>query len=205
MKKFQKEGVPLFIAAIALCAFVMPSAASAASWSVVNTHHTLDSANFSLAFTHPAVHFTTTCAASTFTADVTSAQILTITTASFRACTATGTAGGTDLGHCTATPTGTRFPWAATAVTTANIQIHNIHIDLRMENMPPPAPANSCVLNNSVYSITGTVSGGTWSTSQHQITFTAASGLVADISETTQTVLVSGTLRDTQQSLNVSN
>ena len=42
MKKFSKKGVLLFAGAMAVCAFAMPSMASASSWGVVGSHHTLD-------------------------------------------------------------------------------------------------------------------------------------------------------------------
>ena len=45
MKKLSKKGVLLFAGAMAVCAFAMPAMASASSWGVVGTHHTLTSSN----------------------------------------------------------------------------------------------------------------------------------------------------------------
>ena len=66
MKKFSKKGVLLFVAAMALCAFAMPSAASAASWArSVST--TLDSPNVGFTGTTPTgTTITSQCTSSSF-------------------------------------------------------------------------------------------------------------------------------------------
>jgi hypothetical protein len=206
MKKFSKKGVLLFAAAMALCAFAMPSMASAASWGVVGTEHTLDSPN--LGFISDASGTSSQCTRSQFTVNVATALAAEITAASFAGCTVNGPA----TGLCTATSTATGLPWTATAVTTSNIQIHSVDIDVGLENHPGSTTCGAAGLSIRV---TGTLTNGEWTgngANQHEITLTPGTGARAAHGLVTHSALgngvpatVTGTIRDTQQTLTVTN
>lgn len=200
MKKFSKKGVLLFAAAMALCAFVLPAAASAASWGVVGTHHTL---------TSPDVGFTSAngggivsqCTNSSFTTRVGSAQNLEIISGTFGGtCTATGVG----IGTCISSATGTRFPWTGTATTTTNVQIDRVFIDVVFLQ----TPSSSCLAPGAALTITGTLTSGSWTgngANQHEIIYTNAAGLVSHSAAfgNNQPVAARGTFRDAQQTLTV--
>jgi hypothetical protein len=194
MKKFSKKGMLLFVGAMAVCAFALPGVSSAASWAG-GPHGTLDSPG--VGFTSPvAGGLDSGCSGtSSFTTRVDSAQVLTITTAFFRGCT-TRTGAGDD---CTTTSQGTGFPWRATAVSTNNIQIHGIVVDVRFETLPNAAPCPN--LNGASTLLTGTISNGVWDVARREVVFTNAEGLNAHPGNTSWTLR--GTFRDTEQTLQV--
>jgi hypothetical protein len=203
MKKVSKKGVLLFAGAMALCAFMMPSMASASSWGVVGTHHTLDSPNIGFTTSGPLGAINSQCTRSSFTSNVASTQNLEITTGTFGGlCTLTGPTAGT----CTATPVGTKFPWTATPVTTENVQLHGVHIDVFVENVPG-LPAGSCLsaLVNQNITITGTLSTGRWTgNALHSLDFSDAEGLVshlAAIGSNNTPITTRGLITDTQNGL----
>jgi hypothetical protein len=195
MKKFSRKGVLLFVGAMAVCAFTMPSMASAASWGVIGSHHTLDGA---VGFGSPLAGLTSSCSSNSFTSRVDNAGNLTITTASFGGlCTTSIPAAGAD---CTTTARGTGFPWRVTARTTTLIDLHDVHIHWRFEDMP--GRAGSCgALNNTNTTFTGTLTNGHWNPANRTITWNNAHGLH---SNTWGPVTVLGAVRDTQQTLTVS-
>lgn len=175
MKKFSRKGVLLFAGAMAICAFVLPSVASALSWGPTNSHHVLDSPNIGFTSTGAVGALTSQCTASSFTARVLSGADLSVSAGSFGGlCTASGAG----IGDCTVTTASTGFNWRVTAVSTSNIQIHNIDIDLTFENTPV---ANSCAINGAKLTITGTLTGGQWTgNSAHpRIDFDNDAGLVS--------------------------
>jgi hypothetical protein len=200
MKKFSKKGILLFAAALALCAFMMPSIASASSWGVVGSHHTLDSPNLGFTFLNGVLgSITTSCTRSSFTANVASTQNLEITTATFGGlCTWTGPG----IGTCTATTVGTKFPWTATAVTTENIQIHGVHLDVFFENVP--GLGNSCLnFAGQNLTITGTLSTARWTgNASHSLDFSDSEGLAFHSALGNNSRLTTrGFISDTQNSL----
>jgi hypothetical protein len=203
MKKFSKKGVLLFAAAMALCAFV-PSMASAASWGVVGSEHTLDAASATspLGFRNDANGVTSDCQRAQFTTNVASAAAAEITSASFTGCTLTGPAAL--IGLCTATSTATNLPWTATAVTTSNIQIHGIDIDVSLENHPG---GTGCAVAGLQLRVTGTLTNARWNgnaANQHEILLDGAHGLVSHSAlGNGQQMTLTGTIRDTQQTLTV--
>jgi hypothetical protein len=149
-KMVSKKSMLLLGAVMALCAFVLPSVASAASWAPVGTTDgRIDSGN--LGFNIPATGAGSFCTASSFSVTVHSAAVATITGASFANC--HGDA-GLSVG-CTTTATGTNFPWRATAVNTTNIQIHDINIDVFFEQTP--GTLGECANNGLNLRLTGTV------------------------------------------------
>jgi hypothetical protein len=200
MKKFSKKGVLLFAGAMALCAFMMPSMASASSWGVVGTHHVLDSPNIGFTSLSPSLgSITSSCTRSSFTSNVSSTQNLEITTGTFGGlCTAVGPG----IGTCTATPVGTKFPWTATPVTTENIQLHGVHIDIFFENVP--GLGNSCLnVAGQNLTITGTLTTGRWTgNASHSLDFSNSEGLVSHSAlGNNQQITTRGLITDTQNSL----
>jgi len=201
MKKFSKKSVLLFAAAMALCAFAMPSMASASSWGVVGSEHTLDG---TLGFVNDGQGVSSDCARVQVTVDVTSTAAIEITGATFSGCTATGAAVGT----CTVTSTGTNFPWTATARTTSDIQIHGVNIDVFFENHPGSA---ACGAAGVPLRITGTLTGARWTGNvTHEIDFPSGTGGASGLFSHSalgngSAITVTGTLSDTQQTLTVTN
>jgi hypothetical protein len=204
MKKFSKKGVLLFGGVLAVCAFAAPMA-SAASWAVVGTPHTLASAN--LSFTAGAgtgAFVGSSCADSEFTSTVASAANLEITAAAFRNC--RGLA-GTGAAGCTVTATGTGLPWTATARLTTDIQIHNVNVDVTFETAPPVG-STPCAAEGIRTVLTGTLTGGTFDPSSvladRRVTFNHAPGLSSHLGPAgTIAAFVTGAFRDTQATLNV--
>jgi hypothetical protein len=197
MKKFSKKGVLLFAAAMALCAFAMPSMASASSWGVVGTAHTLDSQD--LGFINDAQGVSSMCSRTQFTSNVATAAALEITAGSFSGCTLAGAATGT----CTATSTATSLPWTATAVSTSNIQIHGVNINVFLENHPG---STACGATGITIRVSGTLSGGRWTgngAGQHSVNVVGGTGLVSASALGTSAITPTGLITDTQGTLTV--
>jgi hypothetical protein len=201
--KMSKRSVLLFGAVLSVCAFVVPSMASAASWQTISTTHQLFSPD--LSFTTViggVVHAGSSCAASEFHADVVSASRIEITSGNFANCTGTQNAGG-----CTVTATGRNFPWTATAPTTTNIQIHNVHVSVTFETRPP-AGSIACGFTGAQVTLTGTLTGGSWDPSAtgsaRRVTYTNGSGLTAhQVGGGSSAAFVIGSIRDTTGTLNL--
>jgi hypothetical protein len=202
MKKLSKKSVLLFGAVLAVCAFAAPMA-SAASWSVVGTNHTLSSHN--LAFSQAiggGLTIGSSCASSSFATTVTSAAELTISSGTFSNCRGTSLAAG-----CTVTATGTNFPWSATAPTTTSITIRGINVNVRFETAPGGGACNALVHNQNII-LTGTLTGGVADPSaigaNRRVTFTNASGLVSHSALANGApTLVNGTFGDPAGTLNI--
>jgi hypothetical protein len=203
MKKFSRKGVLLFAGVMALCAFVLPSMASAASWTPVGgADQRLDSAD--VGFTGTSTAFgpvTSSCTRSSFTGQVVSAQTMNITAAQFGGhCNAffPAVAGGAT---CTATAVSTNTPWQATATTTTNIQIHNIRIDVTFEDTPGNPRCSGVGLAGRSVVITGTLRDGRWTGgNDRRIIYSDAEGLVshsAATGENNNPVTVRGTFTST--------
>jgi hypothetical protein len=150
LKMVSAKSTLLLGVVMALCAFVLPAAASAGSWSHVGTTDgRFDSGN--LGFSVPAVGAGAACTASTLSVTVHSAAVATITGASFVNCHGNvGSAFG-----CTTTATGTNFPWRVTPTDTTRIEIHDLDIDVRFETTP--GTLNECVHTGANIRLTGTV------------------------------------------------
>jgi hypothetical protein len=207
MKKLPTRGAMLFIGAMVLCALAMPSMASAASWGVVGTEHTLDSTNFGFTTTIGGFgEVSSSCSNSTLTVDVVgvfrSAPALTVTSASFNGCTAIGP----NIGTCTATSTATPNPnpdWRVTAATTSNVQIHGMVVDFTLERAPGFRSALCLTVDGFRITVTGTLSGGQWTgngANQHEVVFDNDTGFVLH-GPSTHPITTRGTFRDTQQTL----
>ena len=205
MKKYPRKTVLLFAAAMAVCAFATPSMASASSWGTVGTHHTLTSTN--LGFLYDAILGSSMCTSSSSTARVVSAATMEIDSASFTGCTFVSVGLQTT---CTMTWVGTSFPWTATAVSTSNIQIHGVDINVFYENHPGGGGGGCGVFTGQTFRITGTLTGARWTgngAGQHSVEFLGAAGLVSHVPATlgggVQAITPSGTLGNT--SLTVTN
>ena len=200
MKMLSQKGLLLFGAVLAVCAFVVPSMASAASWSPINTTHQLFSPNLSFngLTALPDTTIGSSCAASEFDVDVASASTLEITSGSFQACRGSGSAA-----DCTATAVGTRFPWTATGPSTTDVQIHGIHVDVLFE-VGPGLPCTGA--NGAKITLTGTLTGGSWDpssiTANRRVTYRNASGLTGHAGGAVA-VTVNGDIRDTTGTLDL--
>jgi hypothetical protein len=180
-----------------ICAFV-PSMASAASWSPVTTSHTLSAPG--VAFTAPTTPFGVpagwSCAGTTFGIHVAATNRLVFTSASFTNCMGSGA-----TVNCTVTMTPTGLPWTATPVSTTNVQIHSVQIDLVYENTPGNATA--CVAPGAKTVLTGTLSNGSWNPATNQVNLAPATGLTAHFLGTgiSSTTTFAGTISDTTGTL----
>ena len=187
MKLLSKKSGVLFGAVLAVCAFAVPMA-SAASWSGGGSvTHQLASTNLTFTETVGGVQVGSSCALSTFDADVVSAAVVEITGGRFDNC--TGTNGGAG---CSVTATPTRFPWTATAPNTTNIQIHGVHVDVTFSGF--------CLVSGQAVTLTGTLTGGSFDPSaigaDRRITFDHDDGLVGHSSLGSATAFVTGSFRD---------
>lgn len=197
MKKKSKKRVSLLVSAMSVCAFMMPSMVSAASWhGPFPSTHILDSSNPSnrLSFSIAAINAGWSCEIWQLHVDIRSASDATITNALFRNCMGTGAAV-----DCTITATATRLPWTVTNPTTTNVTIDGVHVDLLYENTPGHA---ACALPGTV-TLTGNLNGGIWSNAGHELTFNAATGLTGHIDALAGSfpAALTGTLADTSGNL----
>ena len=168
-----KRNMLLLGAVMALCAFVLPSVASAASWTPVGTTDgRLDSGNFG--FSIPALASGTACTSSTFGVTVDSAAVATVTGVSINNCHG-------DIGSgvgCTLTTTATNLPWRATAVNTTNIQVHGLEMDVSF--VQTPGTLGECANDGLPIRITGTAT-ASFTAGGRIADFNGATGLVVHI------------------------
>jgi hypothetical protein len=152
LKMVSKKSLLLLGAVLALCAFVLPSVASAASWAPVGTTDgRIDSGNLGFSIQPGATPSGSFCTSSSFSVTVHSAAVATITGGTFANCHG-------DLGAsvgCTTTATGTNFPWRVTVPDTTDIIIHGVDIDVSFETTPNTL--NECAQNGLNIRLTGTV------------------------------------------------
>lgn len=198
MKNLSQRGVLLFGVMLAVCAFAVPSMASAASWSPFGTTHHLFSPNLAFSVTGaPVPGAGWSCPGVSLDADVVNANTIVITSAGFQQpCMGIGPAV-----NCTTTPLATGFPWTATATSTTNVQIHNVNVAVTFENTPGNATA--CGLGHATILLTGTVTGGSWNPASNDLLLSGLSNLTAHLlgTGTSQQMLWNGTIRDTSGTL----
>ncbi len=182
MIKLSKKSLLLFVSAIAMAAFALPSMASASTFDGIG-RHTLTSNN--LSFTSAGLGGGSICSSSTFELDVVSATHATVTGASF-----TGCNGIDGLAGVPATVTATNFPWRVTPVGDG-FTIDGIHIVAHF-----PAAALDVTLAGNLP--------GAIDNASHTITLNGATGLTATaIPGGSAPATVSGDLRDDQGTLTV--
>jgi hypothetical protein len=168
----------------------------AAGWGVLGTTHALDvPLQFSFTQHTGAGASFYSCSGMQLHVNVVSSAALAVTAASFRSCTSLG-----ESGHCAVTAVPTGLPWTVTGSTTSNIQIHGLRLDLRFDTLFPGG-SPICFFETQAPTVTGTLSGGTWDAAEHQVTFANDSGLFVHSGAGTFVSTVSGSLRDTTQTL----
>jgi hypothetical protein len=194
-KKVSNRGAMLFVGVMAVCALAMPAMAGAASWTGTLGTHVFDGSNPAnrLAFSVAAISSGSTCAVAQFDIDVLSSSDGVVTAAGFQNCMGVGNAV-----NCTATATGTGFPWTVRNPTTTNVTVNSVDVDVNFENTPGNPTA--CGVPGNVR-VTGNLTNGAWTNGPHEITFTNATGTNAHTSLGTFPATVTGTLRDTAQTL----
>jgi hypothetical protein len=197
MKKFFKKGVVLFIAAMALCAFVKPSMTGAATWSAIGSEHTLDSSNLGfVTSSSPLGAIDSQCTSSSFTATVVSPSRLDFTAVTFGGdC----TAHGPSIGTCNMDLTAQKLPWTATALSSTDVQIHGMHITVVFTQTMPDT---TCNIPGADVTVTGTVTGA-WSNASSHLTLSNAEGLTGHSVVGPMVLTARGTLRDTSQTLRI--
>ncbi len=196
MRKFSKKSVVLFAGVMAVCAFAMPSMASAFVWSPVGSHHGLFSSNLTFQ-SEGAGAIGSSCASSTFTGDVNSTSDVTISAASFTNC-----MGILGAQPCTATAEGTNFPWTVTPTTP--VTIDRVHVTVHLENTP--GAASACPAPITI-TLTGRLNAGHWNNTGHETIMsppTTGTGLIGHGPTGSLTVTVSGTIRDESGTLTLS-
>ncbi len=150
LKMVSEKSMLLLGVVMALCAFVLPSVASAGSWAPVGTTNgRIDSGN--LGFSVPATGSGTACTASTLSVTFHSASLATIAGVSFANCHGNV---GNGIG-CTTTATGTHFPWRMTPNDTTRIAIHGLEIDVSFETTP--GTLGECAYTGTNIRLTGTM------------------------------------------------
>jgi hypothetical protein len=170
MRKSFRKGAVTVSAVFAVCAFAVPSMASALSWGPIGTEHTLTATGLAFMAHTSFGQIGAQCNDSNFNVDVRSAAVITITTATFTNCTGTGIGA-----NCAAAVHGAGFHWTATGITTSNIQIHGVDITSTFTGV-------GCALAGDVARVTGTLTDGTWrGNAAHSITLAGVMGLVAHI------------------------
>jgi hypothetical protein len=199
MKKLSGKSVVLFGVVLVVCAFAVPSMASAASFTGLGTHQ-LFSPN--LSFNAPTAALGWSCADSRFDIDINNGNDGIITGGRFQNCRGLP---GTAAGNCTMTLTGTKFPWTATAAAgTDNLQVHGVHVDMAFEALPGTA-ASECLANGVQATLTGTLTGGSWNPTSREITFQDDDGLINHFNTgaASAPVFVTATFRDLNGTLGV--
>lgn len=194
-KKLSKKSAMLFAGVLAVCALSMPAMAPAAIWDGVGSNHVLDSSNPAnrISYSVAALGAGWTCGITDINIDIRSPTDAIVTNAVYASCMGTGSAV-----NCTVTNTGTSFPWTMTNTGTADVTIHGENVDFSYENTPGAAQACGVPGENIV---TGSLHTGVWNQATHEITYTNATGLSVHTSVGTFPVTVTGTLRDTAQTL----
>jgi hypothetical protein len=175
LKMASKKIMLLLGTVMALCAFLLPSVASATSWSPVGTTDgRIDSSN--LGFSSPALGVGIFCSSTTLSVSVDSGALATITGADFANC--HGNVGSFVVG-CTVTYPATNLPWRVTPVNTTNIDIHGVDIDLTFETTP--GTLGECANTGLTMRLTGTLSASFTPGPPRVFDFTGSTALLAHI------------------------
>jgi hypothetical protein len=168
MIKTMKKSLVLAAAIAALSAIAVPSMASAANWAPVGgAAHALVGGGSINIFVLPSSGAGISCSGQTFSANVTSTAVLTITSAPNFSCTGSGGFSGCNVA---AAPTG--LPWTANGPTTSNVTINSVNINLTFT----AAPGKTCA-SSGLKTLTGTLAGGVWNNTTHSVGYTNATGL----------------------------
>jgi len=172
MIKTMKKSLVLAAAVAALSAVAVPSMASAATWSPLNTYHALSSPS-SLTFNVPggigpySAGFTCSSGPA-FPALVRTpaSSLLEMVSMSTVSCSGTGVV----LSGCNVALTTIPLPvWTVDGTSTTNVKINSVNIEL--------AFSGSCGVGTSTAKVAGTLAGGVWSNLNRSLAFTNGTGL----------------------------
>jgi hypothetical protein len=187
MIKLSKKSLLLFISALAMAAFAMPSLSSASTFEGIGAH-TLTSAGISFSAGAP-LNAGASCTTAVFEVDVVNTLDAKVTNATFGHCTGTGILAGT-----TATVTSLSLPWTATPVGDG-FTISGINIVNHFEGAAPGPDVT----------LEGSLLGGTVTNATHTVTYagtsTSGGGLTVTALGSTAAATVAGDLRDDQNTL----
>lgn len=190
MTKLSKKSLLLFISAIAMAAFAMPSMASAVTFHGPG-NHTLTSSNLSV--TSAALGAGWSCTSSVLEVNVAAnTASASVTNATF-----TGCSGLDGLATVPATVTATNFPWTITRTAVGTIVIDGIHAVAHF-------PAATLSLT-----VSGNLAGGAVNNTTHTVTYAGGLGLTMTLVpahggiDSSASAAVTGDLRDDQNSLGV--
>jgi hypothetical protein len=189
MKKLSRKSVLLFAAVLALGAFAMPSMASAGGWDPIGTH-TLTSP--ALSWTIPALGFGSVCHLA-LDVDANRSSVLTITGATFKACSGTGSAAG-----CALDAVSVNTPmWAVDGAVTNDLKFTNVNFNVSY--------TAGCSFAGSVMNVAGTLTTGPLNNATHALSLTGSTGLTATLSGSSLgPISLGGTLTDTAGTLTLS-
>jgi hypothetical protein len=193
MKKFSKQRVLLCAAAMTVCALA-PSMASAASWSPIGSHNTLDAPTFRWTIDSQGTHLN--CGSSFLTTKTANAMDLEISDLDLRTCIATGPT----IGTCSVSSTPTGLPWTATPTSATTVDIRNIDVDQTLLHVV----SSGCTVNGLRIRWTGDIMQAAWDNATRELNLVSKLGLVLHSTLGQNLPLTtSATFRDTQQTLQI--
>jgi hypothetical protein len=167
----------LFAAAMALCAFALPTTAGAISWDPLGTNQTVTSPDVGFTTNLPGLLATvSSCTSSSFgvTVNAAASQNLEVTTATFGGhCVTTFSPSGAS---CTTTARGTSFPWTITALSTSNVRLDGVHIDV-VFHQTAGLTCPATLVGQSITITGSTTSGGSWNPGTDELILSNAEGL----------------------------
>jgi len=175
MIKTITKSLVLTAAIAALGAIAIPSMATAANWSPLNTVHTLTSpSNITFTITGSVSTLTISCSSGpTFTSQVrtTASPLMDLTTTTNLSCTASGGQFGQYNG-CNANLAMIGLPlWNVDGTSgTSNVKINSVNIQGTLAGA-------TCAPAGSTFTITGTLTGGVWSNLTRSLAFNNDTGL----------------------------
>jgi hypothetical protein len=160
MNKLSKKGFTLFASTIAMAAFALPSASSAATFDgAPGSRATLTSTNLGF---DSSLGSGSTCSSSTFEITVNSSTDAAVVGTTFDNCVGSGGAAG-----CTVDATGTGFPWTVTiASSPTRVTIDNVHVNVGY--------TGTCALAGAVLTLGGNLGPAPWNSTTRVLEFGVA-------------------------------
>jgi hypothetical protein len=194
MTTLWKATILLFGGALAACTFAASSMALGSNWGPVGTQHLLTSTSLRFDVHAAGAVVGVLCNHTSMLTDVKEVTRLTVTDAAFVGCQGTG-----GVANCTATLQAGGLPWVVTPPHFNDVVLDGVQLTIQFENRPG---TGACVLPSPV-TITGSVGGGAWSSSQHQIEYSSDTGLTTHAPGLPGPAIttLTGILRDATQTL----
>jgi len=174
MIKTMTKSLALAAAIAAMGAIAIPSMASAATWSPLDTVHTLTSPS-SITFNIQGVSSTSTFSCSSgprFSAQVRTpaSSLMDMTSTSTLSCTGTTNS----FAPCNVALAMNGLPlWNVDGTSTTNVKVNSVNIEATFTSKP----GQTCGLAGGVWTITGQLAGGVWSNLTRSLAFTNGTGL----------------------------